>query len=203
MIELKKEIRVSVMLDPTKDISDLQNQIVQCELVIELINQVEQEVDKDKEEESEISRIILVPDLKNKNSYLYGDILRFIENRKEIKNVVDKLMDGYFLQTKDTKPIEIYKQQKLYEYKHPNGIRVLYVVNGGYIFICSMFYKDKQKSIRISGNYEEAINRYQASVEYMRDNMGQADFYIEQDEYLANINTVLNMGVSYTKKVGE
>lgn len=203
LIELKKQIRACIFDDYTKNISDLQNQIVKCELAIEQINLVEQEESLIETETSGISNIILVPDLDNHNSYLYGDILRYIESRKEIKNVIDKIIDGYFLKTKDTKSIESNKDSKLYEYKHPNGIRVLYIVNNGYIFICSLFFKDKQKSIRINNYYEEAVSRYQASLPYMQEQMNNPDFYIEQCEYTASINSILEQGISLSKKVGE
>ena len=75
----------------------------------------------------------------------------------EIKLILEKIVDGYFLRTKDTKAIEGY-QENLYEYKHPNGIRVLYVVEGNIIIICSLFMKDKQKSSRISNEYDDPIN---------------------------------------------
>lgn len=203
VILLRKQIRQMMMIDPTQDIKSLQDLLVQYELTVEYLKDLTKETEKDDVESSELSRIIFVPDLKNKSSYILGDIVNYLDNRKEIKNVIDKIVEGYFLKTKDTKAIEKYKEHKLYEYKLPNGIRVLYVVNGGYVYICSLFYKDKQRSIRIDSNYEDAVNRFYSSIDYIRENINNPDFYIEQDEYLAGINEVLDVGMSITKRIGE
>lgn len=203
LISIKQQIRNSVLLDSAFNISQLQDDLTKAELAIELLGKPKQEEKQTETPEEELSKIILVPNLRTNNSYLFEDISSYLDSRKEIKNAVDKILDGYFLRTKDTKILESYKSQKLYEYKHPNGIRILYVVNNGYIFICSLFFKDKQKSIRITNYYDEAVNRYLSCVDYFKENMSSPDFYIEQAEYTGRINAILDTGITLQKKVGD
>ena len=87
-------------------------------------------------------------------------------------------------------------------YKHPNGIRVLYLVQGSIIIICSLFMKDKQKSTRIANEYEEAISRFYESEQYILENFNNPDFHIEQAELVGEIFTLLD-GITLSKKVGE
>ena len=117
-----------------------------------------------------------------------------------IRLIFEKIIDGYFLKTKDTKGIEGY--QNLYEYKHPNGIRILYIADGNIITICSLFMKDKQKSTRITNEYEEAIRRYSEVEQYIQENFTNPDFHIEQAELVGEIFSLLD-GIALSKKVGE
>ena len=128
--------------------------------------------------------IVFAPNGK-RSTYIFEDIVEFTEKSKEIKLIIDKLRDGYFLKTKDTKSIEGY-QENIYEYKHPNGIRVLYVVEGNIIIICSLFMKDKQKSSRISNEFEESISRYYASRDYIVNNFGL--FLMTNERFVSNID---------------
>lgn len=199
--QTKKSIKESILRNPTSDISKLQNDLSIYELAISFVETIEKETEPESTFESAPSRILFVPNNHN-STYLYEDILTYKENRKEIKNIIDKIIEGYFLKTKDIKSIEGFKPNCLYEYKHPNGIRVLYVVYKGLIFICSLFYKDKQKSSRIDSYYEEAIKRFNSSKDYIIANNDNPDFYIEQDELLGQIYSFID-DISYTKKVGE
>ncbi len=199
--QTKKAIKESILRNPTLGISKLQSDLSIYELAISFVETIEKESEPESTFEATPSRIFVVPNNHN-STYLYEDILTYKENRKEIKNIIDKIIEGYFLKTKDIKSIESVKPNCLYEYKHPNGIRVLYVVYKGLIFICSLFYKDKQKSSRIDSYYEEAIRRFNSSKDYIINNNDNPDFYIEQDELLGQIYSLIN-DISYTKKVGE
>jgi hypothetical protein len=62
--------------------------------------------------------------------------------------------------------------------------------------------KDKQKSSRITNEYDEAINRYYSSREYIVDNFNDPYFHIEQSELIGEIYQIFeDMGLS--KKVGD
>ena len=170
-------------------------------LILESISELEK---KDKIEEAqtelEFSNIILATN-RNGSTYIFEDIAEYPEKSKEIKNIFEKLIDGYFLKTKDTKGIEGY-QENLYEYKHPNGIRILYVVIGNIIVICSLFMKDKKKSTRIANEYDEAIKRFYDVKDYIIANFNNPEFHIEQAEQVGKIFQLLD-GPSLSKKVGD
>jgi hypothetical protein len=200
IIETKKQIKLSILNNPIADIKQLQENLNNYELILEMLKDLELENKEEEELSQEYSNIIFAPNTKQ-STYLYEDILEFPERTKEIKLILEKIVDGYFLRTKDTKAIEGY-QENLYEYKHPNGIRVLYIVTGKIITICSLFMKDKQKSIKISSEYDEALSRYYNSISYIKDNFDNPDFHIEQAELVGEIFSLLD-GVSLTKKVGE
>lgn len=195
------EIRRTIISNPSYDITDLQNKSSKMTDIIKFLLSLEEKEELvPLETTPEISNIILLPH--KKTSYLHEDILRYIENRKEIKNTIDKILDGYFLKTRDTKTISGFDNINLFEYRHPNGIRILYVAESNYIFICSLFYKDKQKSIKIENYYREAINRYFENIEYLKTQISSPDFYIEQAELVGQINSLLEQGMIY-KKVGD
>lgn len=201
ILATKKQIRTSIMKNPTNTIADLQDTLNTYELILEELKQLEQTTTFEQEEieTPEYSNIIIAPNNK-KSTYLCEDISEYQERTKEIRLIFEKIVDGYFLKTKDTKSIEGYSN--LYEYKHPNGIRILYVVDNNIITICSLFMKDKQKSSRISNEYEEAINRYYSVEQYIKDNFNNPDFHIEQAELVGEIFSLLD-GISLSKKVGE
>lgn len=200
IIETKKQIKMSILTNPIASIKKLQEDLNNYELILEVLKDFELESKQEEQIPQEYSNIIIVPNGKN-STYLYEDIIEFPERTKEIKLILEKIIDGYFLKTKDTKSIEGY-QDNLYEYKHPNGIRVLYIVTGNIITICSLFMKDKQKSTKIASEYDEAISRYYNSIEYIKNNFSNPDFHIEQAELIGEIFSLLD-GISFSKKVGE
>ena len=200
ILDTKQKIKLSILTNPTNDISKLQDMLNAYEIALEALKEYVKESTKEQEETiEEYSNIVIAPN--KKTTYLYQDIIEYPERMKEIRLIFEKIVDGYFLKTKDTKPIEGYSE-KLYEYKHPNGIRVLYLVQGSIIIICSLFMKDKQKSTRIANEYEEAISRFYESEQYILENFNNPDFHIEQAELVGEIFTLLD-GITLSKKVGE
>lgn len=201
IIETKKAIREKTIYNPQEDIRELQSNLDTYTLIVETISELEQkEQIVEVEEEKEYSNIVFAPN-RHRSTYIHEDIEEFTDKSKEIKLIIDKLVDGYFLKTKDTKGIEGY-QENLYEYKHPNGIRILYIVEGNIIIICSLFMKDKQKSSRISNEYDEAISRYYKVRDYIIENFTNPDFHIEQAELVGEIYQTLD-GITLSKKVGD
>lgn len=203
ILDTKQMIRQSILTNPTADISSLQDKLNTYELVLEIASTELKTTHKEDQEEeftSEYSNIIFAPNNK-KSTYLYEDISEYSARAKEIKLIFEKLVDGYFLKTKDTKPIEGY-QEKIFEYKHPNGIRILYIVTGNIITICSLFMKDKQKSSKIANEYDEAIARFYECKNYIEKNFNNPDFHIEQAELVGEIFSLLD-GITLSKKVGE
>lgn len=198
----QKEIQHSIITNPTNSVLALQDKLSEIELIMEFLNELEEtEVLEEQELNKEYSNIIFAPSTLS-STYFYEDIENYSEERlKEIKLAIDKLLDGYLLKTKDTKPLKGYNN--LYEYKHPNGMRILYVVSGSIIVICSLFYKDKQKSIKITGKYNEAISRFNSCSTYILKNFTNPDFHIEQAELIGNLYSLLDNGISLQKKVGE
>lgn len=201
ILDTEKRIRQQVLISPIDFVTNLQDNLNTYHLILESLKEIEQTATFEQEEIStqEYSNIVIAPNGK-KSTYLFEDIAEHQERTKEIKLIFDKLIDGYFLKTKDTKGIEGY--QNLYEYKHPNGIRILYIVDGNIITICSLFMKDKQKSIRITNEYEEALRRYSEVEQYIQENFTNPDFHIEQAELVGEIFTLLD-GIALSKKVGE
>lgn len=201
IIETKKAIREIILNDPQLDIKKLQSDLETYTLIVDTISELEQ---KDENivpiEDKEYSNIIFAPNGR-RNTYFYDDVCEYLDKSKEIKKILEKIIDGYFLKTKDTKRIEGY-QENLYEYKHPNGIRVLYIVEGNIIIICSLFIKDKQKSTRITNEYDEAIIRYYKVRDYVLENFHNPDFHIEQAELIGNIYQILER-ITLSKKVSD
>lgn len=202
ILETKKAIREACLNTPLADIKELQSNLETYLLILDIIKEAEQkeQIDEIVTEEKEYSNIIFAPNGK-RSTYILDDISQFPDKSKEIKLIMDKLVDGYFLKTKDTKSIEGY-QENLYEYRHPNGIRVLYVVEGNIIIICSLFMKDKQKSTRITNEYDEAISRYHNVREYVTSNFTNPDFHVEQSELIGEIYQTIDV-VTISKKVGD
>lgn len=200
IIETKKNIKEIILYNPQEDIKDLQSDLDTYTLIVDTISELEKKETVIDQEEKEYSNIVFAPN-GHRSTYFYDDIYEFTDKSKEIKLILEKLIDGYFLKTKDTKGIEGF-QENLYEYKHPNGIRVLYVVEGNIIIICSLFMKDKQKSSRIANEYEEAITRYYRVKDYIVENFNNPDFHIEQSELVGEIFQLLE-GNTLSKKVGD
>ncbi len=204
-IEIKKTIRKSILENPLEDIKEYQHKLGLYELTIEflkdVLNKTSSEIIIEEEEEKEFSRFVFVPNGK-KSTYIFEDIEELSEQSKIIKTFLEKVPTGYFLQTKDTKSIEGYREN-LCEYTHKNGLRLLYVVDGSIIHICSLFMKDKQRSTRISNEYDEAISRYYSSKSYVDSNFQNPYFHIEQAELQAEIFTFLENNIALSKKDGE
>lgn len=200
IIETKKAIREVVLYNPQEDIRELQSNLDTYTLIVDTISELEKKEEIVEQEEKEYSNIVFAPN-GHRSTYFYDDVYEFPDKSKEIKLILDKLIDGYFLKTKDTKGIEGY-QENLYEYKHPNGIRVLYIVEGNILIICSLFMKDKQKSSRITNEYDEAITRYYKVRDYIVENFNNPDFHIEQAELIGELFQILE-GTTLSKKVGD
>jgi len=196
---LEDKIRDFIISNPLSDITIYTNKLNKINDIFAFLKSIKQDEVETIEEIIEESNIILVPH--GNTSYFNEDIQKFSAKRKEIKLAFDKIIEGYFLKTRDTKPLEGY--QDLYEYRHPNGIRILYTAEGGMIYICSLFYKDKRKSIRIDGYYAEAIKRYQSNKSYIQANLENPQFYIEQAELVGQVNQTLEIGQSLAKKGDE
>ena len=181
---LKKEIIRLLAINPLSKIDILQAKIEDYTLILDYINTEEQVLPA---EEIESSRIILLPNTSN-SSYLYEDILNYLDKAKEIKNALDKILNNYF--GKDSKPLRSYSN--LYEYTHPNGIRILYsLLPNNKIGLSLIFYKDKTRSIKISKYYEEALKRLNESKLYVESNINNPDFYIEQLELIGELYSAL------------
>lgn len=188
---LKKELIKKLSINPLTNIKDIQSQIEEYSLIIDYINSEE----VIEQQEQTISNIILLPN--NNTSYLNEDIQEYLNNAKEIKNALDKITNSYF--GKDVKSIK--KYSNLYEYTHPNGIRILYVLlPNNRIGLSLLFYKDKNKSIKIDKYYEEALSRYNKNKQYILDNLDNPDFYIEQATLLGELYTVLESRIPLTLK---
>lgn len=201
ILDTEKRIKQQVLISPIDFVADLQDNLNTYRLILDGLKEIEQTTTFEQEEipTQEYSNIVIAPNSK-KSTYLCEDIAEHQERTKEIRLIFEKLIDGYFLKTKDTKGIEGY--QNLYEYKHPNGIRILYIADGNIITICSLFMKDKQKSTRITNEYEEAIRRYSEVEQYIQENFTNPDFHIEQAELVGEIFSLLD-GIALSKKVGE
>lgn len=199
---VQKQIQSSVFLNPSNNISELQEKLCEIEFIMEFLKELEEvELLEEQSVKKEYSNIIFAPTSKL-STYFYEDIEDYSEERlKAIKAAVDKMLDGYIFKTKATRNIKGY--DNLYEYKHPNGIRVLYVTIGNIIVICSLFYKDKQRSTKITGEYTEAISRFNNCSTYILENFNNPDFHIEQAELIGKLYTLLDNGISLQKKVGE
>ena len=61
---------------------------------------------------------------------------------------------------------------------------------------------ESEKSIKIENYYREAISRYELNKEYILSVISSPDFYIEQDELIGQITSLLEESISL-KKVGD
>ncbi len=201
VLETRKKIRQAITINPSQDLRKLQNELDMYEIIIEFIKELELVEQEEIVVETEIPNVIFAPNNK-KTTYFYEDITKYEDDRlKAIKAAIDKIMDGYVLKTSSTRPIK--SINNLYEYKHPNGIRIMYATIGRFIVICSLFYKDKQRSSKIQSEYEEALSRFKSCENYITENLNNPDFHIEQAELLGQINSLLENEISLAKKAGE
>lgn len=203
IIDTEKEIKAKILYSPLENITKLQENLNLYEFSLDFMKELAdaEEMEVLDIEEKEYSNIVFAPNRK-KSTYFLQDIIEFPEKTDEMKIAIDKIMSGYFLKTKDLKPIKGY-EENLWEYTNPNGIRVLYLLHDSTIIICSLFYKDKQKSTKIENEYEEAIRRFYNTKEYIETNFNNPDFHIEQEELKEQINSFLDKGITLAKKVGE
>lgn len=195
-------IKEAIMEDANAQVGALQSELSVYRDILNHLKQYNKRSEQKtcEDNSNDISNIILLPS--NRSSYIFEDIVKYPEKSKEIKNAFDKIIEGYFLQTKDLKAI-VGVKDSLFEYRNPNGLRVLYIVKNNFIFIVSLFFKDKQKSIKISGFYEEALKRFNNSVNYVVDNINNPDFYIEQAELVGQVYSFLENNMVAYKRLGD
>ena len=194
LLNTKKELISALNKNPLANITNKQKEILRYKSILESLSYIQQEI-TEKEEEKKYN-IIFVPN-KNKESYFFEDLTNLIESSDELSIIFEKIISHQFLKSKGIRQLVSY--DKLYEYKTKSGFRVLYVTMGNNnIAICSIFYKDKQKSIKIANNYEEALNRYKNNKTYIEENITTPDFLIEQNEFIAHIRTILENRNQYS-----
>ena len=194
-----KKIRAKVLSMPLANLTDLQIELLKYqEFLEELKPKIEIKEQEEAKSKSNTYNIIIVPNSKS-SSYLLEDITAYSDSYDEITHTIDNIMTNQIFSSKSIKQIRD-KNEKLYEYKRKNGIRVLFIRNGNNIFITSLFYKDKQRSIKIDQAYEESIKRYNnfiaTGVDYTT-----IDFEISQKELIGEIYSEIETGISYRKKV--
>ncbi len=200
ILNLKEDINNTISQNPLADISSKQDSLQEYLNILKTLTTYKETLTPKQEPPIAISNIIIVP---NKNSsFLLDDITSYKERSKEIKNAFDKIIAGYFLQTKDLKSIESTKEH-VAEYRNPNGLRILYIIKDNLIYITSLFFKDKQKSSKITNEYDEAQRRFYTSYEYIKENFTNPDFHIEQAELIGQINSFLENDMTLLKKVGD
>ena len=157
--------------------------------------------EEEKKEHTSPERIILLPHGQN-STYVLEDIQNYPESYDEIYLAFENILSKKFLGSKSIKSIKD-KGDKLYEYTRTNGIRVLFIKRGNDIYICSLFYKDKQRSTKITAYYEEAIRRFDNFMSTC-DSVDTPDFEIEQKELIGLIYGEIEPSQSLTmKKDGE
>lgn len=201
--QLEKKIRTKVAIDPLSDTDKERLQILTYkgfleELILEQDILVEEEK---KKTQTRRERIILLPHGKN-STYILEDIQNYLESYDEIYLAFENIMSKKFLGSKSIKSIKD-MGDKLYEYKRTNGIRVLFIKRGNDIYICSLFYKDKQRSTKISANYDEAIKRFNTFMSTC-ESVTSPDFDIEQKELIGQIYSEIEPSQTLTmKKDGE
>lgn len=199
ILKIEQKVKFSIVLNPSENISDLQTQLASYKNLLKKLSKVGIDLEKEETEQKVSSNIILVPSIHN-SSCLLEDIKEYPEKKNEIKKMFEKVMSGYFLETNDTK--SLMDKEKLCEYKHPNGIRILYrIMPDNYYAICSLFFKDKQKSTLINQYYEEAIKRFN-NAKSVLENYKSPDFQIEQAEWLGELYAYFEEGknLNFNKK---
>ncbi len=198
--ELKKQIKLELIYNPLFNISNIQEEIDVYGKILSSFDLLTNKEEIIEEENDSYNPNIIF--LKNKDtSYIYEDLSECIEENKEIKKGFNKVLSGYFLTTKDLTPIRNY--DKMYEYKNPNGLRVLYfVLPNNYVAISKIFLKDKNRSKKISSNYEDAYQRFIQQKEYIINNLNNPDFLIDQSLLVGELVTLIEDGI-ILKKVGD
>lgn len=196
ILEISEEIKILILLNSLEDIKERQTILEKYKQLLTSLNKEDKK--EVKEEEKKGPTIIILPS--KKGSYLLNDIEEY-ETYKDIKNGLDKILDGRFLEGKDTKPITG-KKEKLFEYfNKKTGLRILYILmDNNVIVVSELFYKDKQKSIKIDGYYDEAIRRFSINKEFLEANLSNPDFAIEQMEIIGDIYSLLESRISLSKE---
>lgn len=201
--QLEKKIRTKVAIDPLSDTDKERLQILTYKGFLEEL-MLEQDIlveEEKKKTQTRGERIILLPRGKN-STYILEDIQNYLESYDEIYLAFENIMSKRFLGSKSIKSIKD-MGDKLYEYTRTNGIRVLFIKRGNDIYICSLFYKDKKRSTKISANYDEAIKRFNTFMSTC-ESVTSPDFYIEQKELIGQIYSEIEPSQTLTmKKDGE
>ena len=201
--QLEKKIRTKVAIDPLSDTDKERLQILTYKGFLEEL-MLEQDIlveEEEKKTQTRGERIILLPHGQN-STYILEDIQNYPESYDEIYLAFENIMSKRFLGSKSIKSIKD-MGDKLYEYTRTNGIRVLFIKRGNDIYICSLFYKDKQRSTKISANYDEAIKRFNTFMSTC-ESVTSPDFDIEQKELIGQIYSEIEPSQTLTmKKDGE
>ena len=201
--QLEKKIRTKVAIDPLADTDKERLQLMTYKEFLDELT-LEQDIiveEEEKKEHTSPERIILLPHGQN-STYVLEDIQNYPESYDEIYLAFENILSKKFLGSKSIKSIKD-KGDKLYEYTRTNGIRVLFIKRGNDIYICSLFYKDKQRSTKITAYYEEAIRRFDNFMSTC-DSVDTPDFEIEQKELIGLIYGEIEPSQSLTmKKDGE
>lgn len=199
IIETTKAIKRAVLVSPISDLTELQLKILNYQEFLNILQEKQIETTNEiaKKEKVLPYNIIIVPDTKS-STYLFEDITSYPESYEEITTAFDNIMSQQMFSSKSIKQIRD-KNEKLYEYKRKNGIRVLFIKNGSNIFVTSLFYKDKQRSTKIDQQYEEAIKRYNIFINSEID-FTSVEFQIEQKEAIGSIYGEIESGITYRKK---
>ena len=201
--QLEKKIRTKVAIDP---LADTDRERLQLMTYKEFLDELTLEQDiiveaEEKKEHDRTERIILLPHGQN-STYILEDIQNYPESYNEIYLALENILSKKFLGSKSIKSIKD-KGDKLYEYTRTNGIRVLFIKRGNDIYICSLFYKDKQRSTKITAYYDEAIKRFNTFMSTC-ESVTSPDFEIEQKELIGLIYSEIEPSQILTlKKDGE
>ena len=201
--QLEKKIRTKVAIDPLSDTDKERLQILTYKGFLEEL-MLEQDIlieEEEKKGPNKGERIILLPHSQN-STYILEDIQNYPESYDEIYSAFENIMSKRFLSSKSIKSIKDVGD-KLYEYTRTNGIRILYIKRGNDIYICSLFYKDKQRSTKISAYYDEAIKRFNTFMSTC-ESVTSLDFELEQKELIGQIYSEIEPSQTLTmKKDGE
>lgn len=199
--QIELQIHLLIAHNSLQDITKLQKDILKLKSLIKALTPkpLEEEISSSKEEKK--YNVIFIPNKKNQ-LYIYDDITKYLEQAKEIKTALDKLYSGYVMESKQIKSISS-KNEKLFEYKTPTGLRIMFIISGSNIFVSLLFYKDKQRSIKIDALYDEAIKRYQINEKLLFSNLNDPNFYLEQAELIGNLYTLLDDRSFELRKGGE
>lgn len=184
------ELRTTIAHNPLHDITKYQKEILKLKDIIKALTPKPPVEEKTPSKTEPKYNVIFIPNRKNQ-LYIYDDIAKYLEQAKEIKVALEKLYSGVAIEAKQIKSISD-KNEKLYEYKKPSGLRIMFIISGNNIFISLLFYKDKQRSIKIDALYDEAIKRYQNNEELLLSNLNNPNFYLDQAELIGNLDTLLD-----------
>lgn len=199
--QIELQIHLLIAHNSLKDITKLQKDILKLKSLIKALTPKPLIEESPSFKEDKKYNVIFIPNKKNQ-LYIYDDITKYLEQAKEIKTALDKIYSGYVMESKQIKSISS-KNEKLFEYKTPTGLRIMFIISGNNIFVSLLFYKDKQRSIKIDALYDEAIKRYQLNEELLSSNLNDPNFYLEQAELIGNLYTLLDDRSYELRKGGE